>query len=227
MGYNRITLEDVRRNEEFSTYVSKGNKVLAVMGYTDHSAAHTMKVAKGAADILSRFGYSEREIELARIAGYTHDIGNMVNRADHAHTGAIIAFNILTRMNMSPDEIATIVSAIGHHDESTGRAISCVSAAIIIADKTDVRRTRVRNKDFATFDIHDRVNYAVEKSALDIEIDEEQNRKDINLKIKLDISICSVMEYFEIFLTRMLMCSKAAEFLGASFHLYANDAKLV
>lgn len=225
MGYKRITLEDVRRNDEFSTYVSKGNKVLAVMGYTDHSAAHTMKVAKGAANILTRFGYSEREIELARIAGYIHDIGNMVNRADHAHTGAIIAFNILTRMNMPPDEIAKIVSAIGHHDESSGRAISCISAAIIISDKTDVRRTRVRKKDFATFDIHDRVNYAVEKSDLSIEINEDQ--RDINLKLTLDISICSVMDYFEIFLVRMLMCSKAAEFLGASFHLYANGSKLV
>lgn len=220
-----VTLEDVRQNNEFSIYVSKGNEVLATMGYTDHSAAHTMKVAQCAADILTRFGYAEREIELARIAGYIHDIGNMVNRVDHAHTGAIIAFNILTRMNMPPEEIATIVSAIGHHDESTGRAVSAVSAAIIIADKTDVRRSRVRNKDFSTFDIHDRVNHAVEESNLYIDI--LGNQKDINLKIKLDISICSVMEYFEIFLARMLMCSKAAEFLGASFHLYANDAKLI
>lgn len=225
MGYKNITLDDIRQNEEFSTYISKSDKVLAAMGYTDHSAAHTMKVAVIAANILKSFGYDERIIELARIAGYIHDIGNMVNRVDHAQTGAIIAFNILTRMGMTPDEIATIVSAIGHHDERGGRPVSCISAAIIIADKTDVRRSRVRNKDFANFDIHDRVNYAVEEAEVDIQVNGEQ--RNINLKIKIDISICSVMEYFEIFLARMLMCSKAAKFLDASFHFYANEAKLM
>lgn len=225
MPYKHIVLDDIIQNNEFSTYISRADKVLAVMGYTDHSSAHTMKVARRAADILTSFDYSQREIELARIAGYIHDIGNMINRANHAQTGSCIAFNVLTNMGMPPDEIATIVAAIGHHDESTGRAVNSVSAALIIADKTDVIRSRVRNKDFSTFDIHDRVNYAVEEANIDIDINGDQ--KDINLRIKIDISICSVMEYFEIFLSRMLMCTKAAEFLGAEFHLYANGAKLI
>lgn len=225
MSYNRIILDDIIQNEAFSTYISRADQVLAVMGYTDHSSAHTMKVATRAASILTTFGYTEREVELARMAGYMHDIGNMVNRADHAQTGAGIVFKLLTDMNMHPQEIATIVSAIGNHDESTGRAVSSVSAALIIADKTDVSRSRVRNKDISTFDIHDRVNYAVEQG--NIEIDINGSQKDINLKIKIDITICSVMEYFEIFLSRMLMCTKAAEFLGAGFHLYANESKLL
>lgn len=225
MGRKIIILDDIIENEEFSHYIAAAGKVVATMGFTDHSSAHTMKVAVSAANILQSFGYEEREIELARIAGYIHDVGNMVNRLNHAQSGAIIAFNILTRMGMPPEEISLIVSAIGHHDENGGRAVNCVSAAIIIADKTDVRRSRVRNKDFANFDIHDRVNYAVEKADVDIEVNGKQ--RDINLKISLDITICSVMEYFEIFLERMLMCSKAAKFLDADFHLYANDAKLM
>jgi len=166
-----IKLDDVINNYEVSTYVASGDNVLDVMGYTDHSADHTMLVATTAGDILTSFGFTPREAELARIAGYTHDIGNTINRNIHAQTGAIIVFEILTRMKMPPEEIAVIVSAIGHHDEKDGLPISPVSAALIIADKADVRRSRVKNKDFATFDIHDRVNYAVEESDLEIEID--------------------------------------------------------
>ena len=220
-----IKLDDVINNYEVSTYVASGDNVLDVMGYTDHSADHTMLVATTAGDILTSFGFTPREAELARIAGYTHDIGNTINRNIHAQTGAIIVFEILTRMKMPPEEIAVIVSAIGHHDEKDGLPISPVSAALIIADKADVRRSRVKNKDFATFDIHDRVNYAVEESDLEIEIDGE--KRDINLKLKIDLSICSVTEYFEIFLTRMIMSAKAAEYIGGSFHLYVNDSQLL
>jgi len=221
-----ITLEDIRSDEEIQTYVLGGDKVLTVMGYTDHSAGHTMRVAVTAANILTELGHEEREIELARIAAYLHDVGNMINRNNHAQSGAALAFSILSRMGMPPNEIATIVSAIGHHDESDGRPVSSVSAALILGDKCDVRRSRVKNKDFTTFDIHDRVNYAVERADVEIET-AENNAKHINLKLKIDISICSVMEYFEIFLGRMVMSAKAAEFLGATFHLYINDARLM
>lgn len=220
-----ISLTDVINNHEVSTYVASGDKVLDIMGYTDHSAEHTMIVAGTAGEILSRLGYSQREVELARIAGYTHDVGNTINRNLHAQTGALLVFEMLTRMQMPPEEIALIISAIGHHDEKDGMAVSPVSAALIIADKADVRRSRVKNSDFATFDIHDRVNYAVEKSDLEILITDSE--KLINLRLKIDLSICTITEYFEIFLSRMLMSAKAAEFLGAKFHLYLNESKLL
>lgn len=220
---SKITFEDVKQNLEFKTYVKKGDELVGILGYTDHSAAHTMKVARTASRILLKLGYDKRTAELALIAGYTHDIGNMVNRFNHAQTGAILAFNILTRMGMEPDEIAVISGAIGNHDEGTGTAVSPVSAAIIIADKTDVRRSRVRNIDFVTFDIHDRVNYAVESSLVSIDAKE----KILTLNMKIDTSICSVMDYFEIFLSRMLMCKRAAEFLKTSFTLVINGLKLI
>ncbi len=220
---NKITYEDIRKNSEINTYIKGGNELLGVLGYTEHSQAHSTKVGTIASDILNQLGYSEREVELAKIAGYMHDIGNVVNRIDHAQTGAVIAFNILSRMNMEADEISTIIAAIGNHDEGTGSAVNPVSAALIIADKTDVRRSRVRNRDFAKFDIHDRVNYAVTNSELTI----DNNTKSIQLSIELDTEICSVLDYFEIFLGRMLMCRRASEFLNVKFKLVANGAKVI
>lgn len=220
---SKITYQDIKNNKEVQTYVVKGNELLGVLGFTEHSHKHAAKVAETAAHILLELGYSDREAELAKIAGYIHDIGNMINRIDHAQTGAVLAFNILTRMGMEPEEIATIVAAIGNHDESTGSAVNTVSSALILADKTDVRRTRVRNSDFATFDIHDRVNYAVESST--IHVNKEQ--KTVLLELTIDTQICSLMDYFEIFLARMLMCRRAADFLDVKFELMINSTKLL
>ena len=218
----KITYSDIRNNPEINTYIKKGDELLGMMGFTDHSEIHAAKVAETAATILQKLGYSERECELAKISGYLHDIGNAVNRIDHAQTGAVMAFNILSKLNMDPEEIATVVSAIGNHDESTGTAISPVSAALILADKTDVRRSRVRNKELVTFDIHDRVNYAVKSKVI---IDEKN--KNIILELTIDMRISSLIEYFEIFLTRMLMCRRAADFLNINFELVANEKKMV
>ena len=219
----KVTFQDVLANEEFRVYVEKGNELLGVLGYTDHSAAHTLKVGEAAAHLLTTLGYSEDTADLAHIAGYIHDIGNMVNRVDHAQTGAIIAFQLLTKMDMPPQDIAAIVSAIGNHDEGTGTAISPLSAAIIIADKTDVRRSRVRNTDFATFDTHDRVNYAVTSGGLTV----DAATREVLLTITIDSSICSVIDYFEIFLSRMLMCRRAADMLKASFGLIVNGSRIL
>jgi len=219
----KITFADVLANEEFRVYVEKGDELLGTLGYTDHSAAHTVKVGQTAAHVLLTLGFSEDEAELARIAGYVHDIGNMVNRVDHAQTGAIIAFQLLTHMGMPPADIAAVVSAIGNHDEGAGSAISPVSAAIIISDKTDVRRSRVRNTDFATFDIHDRVNYAVEKSELSV----DAGKREVLLTMTIDTEICSVMDYFEIFLSRMMMCRRAADMLKARFGLLVNGSRIL
>ncbi|RXM57934.1 HD domain-containing protein [Clostridium tetani] len=218
-----ITFEDIKNNKEFQTYIQKGDELLGVMGYTEHSFIHAGKVSYTADSILASLGYSERERELGKIAGYIHDIGNMINRIDHAQTGAILAFDILTRMEMPPEEIATIVSSIGNHDEGTGQPVNTVSAALILADKSDVRRSRVRNRDFATFDIHDRVNYAVE----DAEVKVNSEKRIILLEMKIDITISSLMEYFEIFLNRMMMCRKAAGFLDSKFDLVINGTKLL
>jgi metal-dependent HD superfamily phosphatase/phosphodiesterase len=217
-----ITFEQIKACEEINMYIEKGDSVLGVLGYTEHSKAHAMKVATTAATILKQLGYQEHIIELAKITGYMHDIGNCVNREDHAHSGAIIAFQILKSMDMNPEDIATIVAAIGNHDEKTGTAVDAVSAAVILADKTDVRRNRVRNQKKSTFDIHDRVNYAAVTSELDINL--ENNT--IHLGIELDDKMCSVMDYFEIFLQRMLMCKRAAEFFHMKFKLTANGSKV-
>jgi len=225
MEYKTFTFEDIQKSLEFQTYIKKGNELLGVFGYTDHSAGHTGKVAHVAYEMLITLGYSEREAELARIAAYIHDIGNMVNRIDHAQTGAIMAFTLLTNMGMHPEEIATVVSAIGNHDEKHGKAINPISAALIIADKTDVRRSRVRNEDKSTFDIHDRVNYAVQEANLKIETRKERNI--IRLILKIDKNICPVMDYFEIFLERMLLCRNAAKFLNGEFQLNINEAKIL
>jgi metal-dependent HD superfamily phosphatase/phosphodiesterase len=218
-----ITFEDIKNNKEFKTYIEVGDRHLGIKGYTKHDFGHVTKVAETAGDILAILGFTEREVELAKIAGYIHDIGNMVNREEHAQTGACLCFNILTRLDMDPEEIATVVSAVGNHDEEVGSPINPVSAALILGDKTDVRRSRVRNTDFVTFDIHDRVNYAVEKAI--IKVDGED--KSIELELTIDTSICPLMEYFEIFITRMMLCRKAADFLDAKFKLTMNGTKML
>jgi uncharacterized protein len=218
-----ITYEDIKNNKEFKTYIEMGDKHLGIMGFTKHDFGHVGKVADTAGYILKVLGYSEREIELAKIASYIHDIGNMVNRDEHAQTGACLCFNILNRLGMEPEEIALVVSAVGNHDEGTGNPINPISAALILGDKADVRRSRVRNEDFATFDIHDRVNYAVEKAIVNVDGEE----RTIQLDLIIDPHICSIMEYFEIFINRMILCRKAADFLYSEFQLTINGAKIL
>lgn len=218
-----MTYEEIKKNEEVLAYLKKGNDVLGVMGYTDHSAIHCSLVAERAAYILKNLGYSAKEAELAKIAGFMHDIGNAVNRTHHAEYGALLANDILKQSDLSIEDRILIVSAIGHHDESTGGATDPVSAALIIADKTDVRRSRVREKNKATFDKHDRVNYAVTDTKLKINTE----KKVISLNLQIDEKICSMYEYFEIFLGRMMMCRKAAEILGMSFNLTVNGGKVL
>lgn len=218
-----MTYEEIKRNEEVNAYLQKGNANLGVLGFTDHSQAHTAFVAERAAYILEALGYEEREIELAKIAGFMHDIGNSVNRKNHAEYGAILANDILQKTDMPLEDRVTVMSAIGNHDESTGGAKDAVSAALIIADKTDVRRSRVRPQERSDFDIHDRVNYAVTKS--EIMVDNE--KKKIVLNLSVDENICSMYEYFDIFLSRMLMCRAAAEMLGTAFKLRVNGEKVL
>ncbi len=218
-----ITLEDVRKNPEVQNFLEIAEKQLSVRGYTEHYYRHVSLVAKNAGEILISLNHGEREVELARIAGYLHDIGNAVNRVDHAHTGAVMAYNLLVKMGMPFEEAGEIMMAIGNHDEGSGAPVSNISAALILADKSDVHRSRVRNADFSTFDIHDRVNYAVEKSR--IYVDNENNAAVLSLEI--DTEICPVMDYFEIFLGRMTMNRKAAEYLGMKFHLIINGTRLL
>ncbi|MCR4437029.1 MAG: HD domain-containing protein [Clostridiales bacterium] len=220
---NHITLEMIKQSDEIKTFLKLSEQLLEVQGYTEHSFRHVELVSSNAGRILRDLGFGEREVELAMIAGYLHDIGNAVNRVDHAHSGAILAYGILTRMGMSPSESAEIMLAIGNHDEKTGTAVSNISAALILADKSDVHRSRVRNNDFATFDIHDRVNYAVESS--NIRVDRE--KKAAVLELKIDTKICPLMDYFEIFLARMTMCRRAADFLGLNFQLLINHTRLL
>lgn len=218
-----ITFEDIRHNEHINIYIKKADEALAALGYTEHAFAHVTKCAVTASRILQELGYDGRQAQLAQIAGYMHDIGNIVNRVDHAQSGAVMAFRLLDNMQMDPAEIATVISAIGNHDESTGFPGSPVAAALILADKSDVRRSRVRNTEIATFDIHDRVNYAVKKSTLSLSADQ----KVITLDIEIDPQICAVMNYFEIFLGRMVLCRRAAEFLKLRFSLVINGSKLL
>ena len=218
-----MTYKEIKKNEEVLAFLKKGNDDLGVLGYTDHSQAHCTVVAERAAYILKTFGYSKHDIELAKIAGFMHDIGNAVNRSHHAEYGALLANEILKGTDMSLEDRVSIVSAIGNHDESTGGAKDAVSAALLIADKTDVRRNRVRTKDKGKFDIHDRVNYAV--TAADLSINME--KKVIELSLQIDEEICTMYEYFEIFLGRMMLCRGAAEMLGAKFKLLANGSKIL
>lgn len=218
-----MKLEDVKNDKEVNVLVDNTERQLTELGYTEHGRRHIGIVSEIAGNILEELGYSEREIELARIAGYLHDIGNSINRMDHAHTGAILAYDILKRMGMSLEDAAEIMMAIGNHDENSGTAVSAISAALILADKSDVHRSRVRNENLSRFDIHDRVNYAVEEAK--VEVDTEN--KKIYLKLKIDTEICPVIKYFEIFLDRMLMCKKAASYLDVWFHLEINGAVLL
>lgn len=215
--------EDIKKNPEVCALIKKGNENLGILGFTDHSHAHCAVVAERAALILKKLGYSKKQIELVRIAGFMHDIGNAINRHKHAEYGAILANEILKGTDMSVEDRITVASAIGHHDESTGGATDVISAALIIADKTDVRRNRVRQKPKASFDIHDRVNYAVTQAKL--KISPEKNVIALNLQI--DESICTMYEYFDIFLGRMMMCRGAAELLGVTFKLTANGDKVL
>ena len=218
-----MTYKEIRHNEEVNELLKKGNQNLGLLGYTDHSQAHCTRVAETAAHILKKFGYTEHDIELARIAGYMHDIGNVVNRIDHAQSGAVMAFRLLDHMDMSPEDIATVVTAIGNHDEGTGVPVNEVAAALILADKSDVRRSRVRNTDPAGFDIHDRVNYSVKNSLLKINTDHTK----VKLKLDVDTHYSSVMDYFEIFMDRMILCRKAAAKLGLEFKLIINEQQLI
>lgn len=218
-----ITFEDIKKNEEIKTYISAADRSLSALGYTEHSFAHVGLVSHRAASILESLGAEERVVELARIAGYLHDIGNLANRVDHSQSGALMAFKILRDMGMAPDEIATIVTAIGNHDEGTGVPVDMVAAALILADKSDVRRSRVRNSDPATFDIHDRVNYSVVDSNLDINMDD----RTVRLTLKIDTGAASLMDYFEIFLNRMTLCCRAADRLGLVFKLTINEQNFI
>ena len=218
-----ITLKDIKENKEIEALIKGAQKQLNAMGYTEHGHRHISIVSKRAGDILEKLGYPERTVELARIAGYMHDIGNSVNRVDHAHSGAILAYNILKDMGMPVEERTEIMLAIGNHDEKTGSAVSDISAAIILADKSDVHRDRVVNKNLSTFDIHDRVNYAVTNANL---IMDEKERK-IRLELTIDNKICPVLDYFEIFMDRTMMSKYAAKFLRIWFELTINDIRLL
>ena len=218
-----ITYEQIKHNEAISTYIRKANESLAALGFTEHSFAHVGIVAANAKYILQTLGYPEREIELVQIAAHLHDIGNLVNRVDHSQSGAVMAFRILDNLGMPPDEISEIVTAIGNHDEGTGRPVSPMAAALILADKSDVRRSRVRNQDESTFDIHDRVNYSVRKAELKI----NESRTLIKLKLSVDTHYGSIMDYFEIFMNRMVLCRKSAERLGLQFKFMINEQQLI
>lgn len=218
-----ITAKDIKQNEEYIAFIEMTKKQIEANGYTEHSYRHVGLVSKNAGEILQALGFSEREVELARIAGLLHDIGNAINRVDHAHSGGILAYNLLTKMGMNPMEAGEIMLAISNHDEGSGNAVSCISAALILADKSDVHRTRVNNRDFATFDIHDRVNYAVETSSIKV----DTTNKTATLELTIDTKICPVMDYFEIFLARMSMNRRAAEFLGLKFELIINGTRLL
>ena len=218
-----MTYEMVKQDAAVKTYIHYADAALEALGFTEHSFAHVTKVAETAAKILTALHYPERTVELAKIAGYLHDIGNVVNRVDHSQSGAVMAFRILDRMEFPPEEISTIVSAIGNHDEGTGVPVNPVAAALIIADKSDVRRTRVRDKESISTDIHDRVNYSVTNAELVIS---EENTV-LELRLDVDTNVSSVMEYFEIFMNRMLMCCRATEKLGLRFKLFINSQQLV
>ena len=220
MEYAHIMPEDILKNPEVKVYVEAGNSCLGALGFTEHGRPHAKRCSNYARNILEALDYDTRTCELAAIAGYLHDIGNTVNRVDHAHSGAIMAFTLLTRMNMPPEEIAIICSAIGHHDEKTAFPVNAVSAALILSDKSDVRRSRVRKNAIIATDIHDRVNYSVKKHEVTL------TEKEICLTLAIDTEVCAVIEYFEIFMDRMLLCRRAAEKLGLHFALVINGQRM-
>lgn len=218
-----ITFEQIKKDPGIRTYIQKADESLINLGFTEHSFAHVGLVAANSKYILETLGYSEREVELVQIAAYLHDIGNLVNRIDHSQSGAVMAFRLLDHLHMDPLDIAEVVTAIGNHDEGTGVPVNPIAAALILADKSDVRRSRVRNTETSQFDIHDRVNYSVRKSVL--KINEEHSI--VKLKLLIDTKYGSVMDYFEIFLNRMILCRKAAERLGLMFKLIINEQQLI
>ena len=218
-----VTYEALRRDAAVNTYITRADESLSALGFTEHSFPHVCRVADVAGQVLNALGYDSHQIELAKIAAYLHDIGNLVNRVDHSQSGAVMAFRILDHMDMDAADVATVVTAIGNHDEGTGVPVNAVAAALILADKSDVRRNRVRNRDIATFDIHDRVNYSVERSELRILPEEKVAR----LELTVDTHFSSVMDFFEIFLKRMLICRRAAERLGVTFQLTINGQQVV
>lgn len=218
-----IRFQDIKNNETIRLYIERADESLAALGYTEHSFVHVTIVSGLAGHILKELGYSERDVELAKIAGYLHDIGNVINRVDHAQSGAVMAFRLLDQIGMAHEDIATIISAIGNHDENTAVPVNAVAAALILADKTDVRRTRVRNPELPSFDIHDRVNYAVLNSKVSLVVENTVLR----LTLTIDTKISPVIDYFEIFLNRMILCRKAAEYLKLDFELIINEQKVL
>ena len=218
-----ITPTEIKQNEQIRTYIEKADEALAALGYTEHSYAHVTRVAHFAEKIMADLGYPRRMQELAWIAGYMHDIGNVVNRHDHNVSGATMAFRILDNMGMEPEDVAAVITAIGHHDDATAFPVNAIAAALILADKTDVRRSRVRNRETINFDIHDRVNYAVERS----EVSLDRDSKTFTLSLSINTEVCAVMDYFEIFLQRMLLCRKAAGFFDLTFKLDINGLTLL
>lgn len=218
-----VTVDDVKNNQVVQVFIRKGNEHLGALGYTDHGLAHVAVVADRAYTILTELGFPRREAELAAIAAYLHDIGNVINRVGHSQSGALMALHILRGLGMEPDEMAVVAAAIGNHDEGSGQPVNRPAAALILADKSHVHRSRVRNPDMSTFDIHDRVNYAVEEAVLKV----DGQRRSVTMELTIDINICPVMEYFEIFLSRMVMCRRAADFLNCQFELIINGAKLL
>lgn len=218
-----VTYKYIKQNPDIMEYIRRADKALEAQGYTEHSFAHVERVAQVASMILEELGFDERIIELSKIAGMMHDIGNVINRVDHAQSGAVMAFRLLDNLSMPASEICSIISAIGNHDEGTGLPLDPISAALIIGDKTDVRRSRVRNSDLLTFDIHDRVNYAVEYSKVSF----SEDKASIVLELQIDTKISSVLEYFEIFLDRMLLCKRASQFLGLKFKMIVNGSNVL
>jgi hypothetical protein len=220
---SKVTYKYIKQNPDIMEYIRRADKALEALGYTEHSFPHVERVAHTSALILETLGYDERTVELAKIASIMHDIGNVINRVDHAQSGAVMAFRLLDNLSMPADEICSIISAIGNHDEGTGQPLDAISAAMILGDKTDVRRSRVRNHDLLTFDIHDRVNYAVEQSTVRF----NDNNTSIILDLQIDTEISSVLEYFEIFMERMLLCRRASQFLGVQFEMIVNEGKIL
>ena len=218
-----IKFEEVKKDDTIRTYIKQADESLIALGFTEHSFAHVDKVSLTCKYILEKMGYDERTVELAQIAGYLHDIGNVINRIDHAQSGAVMAFRLLDKMGADAKDIAIIINAIGNHDESTAFPVNAVSAALIIADKTDVRRSRVRSRDTISFDIHDRVNYSVKNSKIYI----NDENTSITLELEIDTNYSSVIEYFEIFLDRMMLCNKAAQRLNLKFRLIINDNQVM
>ncbi|MBQ9957015.1 MAG: HD domain-containing protein [Ruminococcus sp.] len=218
-----VTYKYIKQNPDIMEYIRRADKALEALGYTEHSFAHVERTAQVTSMVLEELGYDERTVELAKIASIMHDIGNVINRADHAQSGAVMAFRLLDNLSMPASEICSIISAIGNHDEGTGLPLDPISAALIIGDKTDVRRSRVRNHDLLTFDIHDRVNYAVERSTVKF----NEDKSSLILDLEIDTEISSVLEYFEIFLGRMLLCKRASQYLGVKFEMVINGSHVL